>query len=92
MVVVKGEPSDIAPIGEPIVKIKEVDNPKLVSEIQELTDLLEFKDDKIKTLNDELANALNAEAAAKKEAEDLKKQLPKLKASVAKLKKALSEE
>ena len=58
--------------------IKKIDNPKHLEEI--------------KILKDKLADALNAEQAAKKEATDLKKQIPKLQAQLAKLKKALTEE
>ena len=61
-----------------VIKEIEVDNPELLEQIQ--------------TLQDALADALNAEQIAKKEAEDLKKQIPKLKASVAKFKKILAEE
>ena len=99
--------SDVIPMAAGEVKIvekeveviKEVDNPKLLTNIQELEDLLEFKDDKIKksdesiqTLQDALADALNAEEKAKKEAETLKKQIPKLKAQVSKLKNLIAED
>lgn len=77
-------PGEVREVIKEIIKrvevevIKEVDNPKHLTEIE--------------VLKDKLADALNAEQVAKKEAADLKKQIPKLKASVEKLKKALTED
>ena len=52
--------------------IKEIPDPKTESELMELKDLLEFKDDEIKNLKDSLADSLNAEQVAKKECEEAK--------------------
>jgi len=54
--------------------IKEVikADPILESELIELKELLEFKDDEIKNLKDSLADSLNAEQVAKKECEEAK--------------------
>ena len=57
----------------PVEVIKEVikADPILKSELIELKELLEFKDDEIKTLKDSLADSLNAEQAAIKAKIDL---------------------
>ena len=59
-------------------------DPKIESELMELKDLLEFKDDEIMKLKDALSDALNAEQEARKKEIDLA-------TSNAKLKKALAE-
>jgi len=78
--------------------IKEIPDPKTESELMELKDLLEFKDDEIKKLKDSLGDAFNAEQVAKKECEEAKTTLnsfmienTKLNVDNIKLKKALAE-
>lgn len=77
-----------------VEKIVEVDNPKLVEELQELTDLLEFKDEELAKIKDALSDALNAEQAAKKSLADekakYKKDVSRLKVQVNKLKEAIT--
>ena len=101
LVVVKGK-AELGAIGE----VVEVDNPEHLKTIDQLrtvniriieenegftSDLLE-KDDQIQTLQDALSDALNAEEAAKKEAEDLKLSLKTLKTKFTKLKNKFLED
>lgn len=101
LVVVKGEVGEVVKAGEIIEVIKEVqiDNPEQLEQIGKLNQLIENqtvaildRDGQIQTLQDALSDALNAEEAAKKVAEDLKGELKTLKGKFTKLKNKFLEE
>lgn len=89
LIVVKGE---VAKAGEVVEIIKEVE----IEVIKEVIKNVPFDNpellDQIQTLQDALSDALNAEEAAKKEAEDLKISLKTLKTKFTKLKNKFLEE
>ncbi len=72
--------------------IKEVDNPELLLKLEEAESIAENRKEQIQTLQDALADALNAEELAKKEAEDIKQELTTLKGKFTKLKNKFLEE